>query len=65
MAAANGIITTIVGTGAEGLSGEGGPATNAGIDGPENVALDRVGNLYFSDTNNNRPPSGCSHQYER
>src|SRR5437868_760234 len=48
------IITTIVGTGEKGFAGDGGPATAALLNGPFDVAFDRAGNLYFSDTFNHR-----------
>src|SRR5262245_60152237 len=44
------IITTAVGTGQAGRRGEGGPATSAELNGPFDVAFDRQGNLYVSDT---------------
>ena len=47
-----GIITTIVGTGVAGYTGDGGPATSAEINGPGGLALDSSGNLFFGDTNN-------------
>jgi hypothetical protein len=50
----NGVITTIAGTGTNGFSGDGGPATNAAMWGPDCLALDAFGNVYFSDINNNR-----------
>jgi hypothetical protein len=50
----NGIITTVVGTGQEGFSGDGGPATQAQLAGPQAVAVDRAGNLYVSDNRNQR-----------
>ena len=37
-----------------GLSGDGGPALNAELCQPHDVALDRDGNAYIADTNNNR-----------
>ena len=46
---ASGIITTVVGTGTPGYSGDGGPAVNAEIKWPSGIALDRYGNLYFVD----------------
>jgi len=52
--AADGTITTIAGTGAEGFSGDNGPATEARLARPSAVALDGSGNLYIADTNNSR-----------
>lgn len=45
----SGIITTIVGTGVLGYSGDGGPATQAMIGQPYGLALDSAGTLYISD----------------
>jgi sugar lactone lactonase YvrE len=44
-----GIITTVVGTGEPGISGDGGPATEAQIIDPNGIAFDAQGNLYFVD----------------
>jgi sugar lactone lactonase YvrE len=52
--AANGIITTLAGTGTAGFSGDGGAATNAGLFQPKGLALDTLGNLYIADETNNR-----------
>jgi len=50
-----GTITTVAGTGRRGYRGEGGPALEAWIDQPNGgVLIDPLGNLYFSDTHNNR-----------
>src|SRR5437763_448333 len=48
------VITTAVGTGEKGFAGDGGPAQAALLNGPFDVAFDRAGNLYFSDTFNHR-----------
>jgi sugar lactone lactonase YvrE len=50
----NGTITTVAGDGTRGFSGDGGPATTAGLDTPTGVAVDAAGNLYIADTLNNR-----------
>jgi len=47
-------ITSPVGTGEKGFAGDGGPAAKAKLDQPFDVAFDRAGNLFFSDTNNHR-----------
>ena len=44
-----GIITTIAGTGVQGFSGDGGPATNAQLLGPSGLTTDATGNLYIVD----------------
>jgi len=51
---ANGTILSVAGTGAFGYSGDGGPATAAQITIPSGLAVDRSGNLYILDTENNR-----------
>jgi sugar lactone lactonase YvrE len=45
-----GIISTVAGTGQAGFSGDGGPAAQARLSGPFGLAMDKAGNLYFSDT---------------
>jgi sugar lactone lactonase YvrE len=50
----SGIITTIVGNGIAGYSGDGGPSTNAEINAPHGIALDSFGNLYIADPGNSR-----------
>jgi sugar lactone lactonase YvrE len=50
----SGRITTVAGNGTEGFSGDGGPATNATLNTPIGVAVDRAGNLYIADAFNNR-----------
>lgn len=47
-------ITSPVGTGKKGFAGDGGPAAKAELDQPFDVAFDKAGNLYFSDTFNHR-----------
>lgn len=49
-----GTITTVVGNGAWGYSGDEGPALKAQLNNPSGIAQDRIGNLYIADTNNNR-----------
>jgi len=46
--AGSGIISTIAGTGVQGYTGDGGPATAAELNAPTDVALDRFGNLFFT-----------------
>ena len=50
---ANGVITTIAGQPqVHGYSGDGGPAINAELGGPTDVAFDNMGNLYIADSAN-------------
>lgn len=51
---ATGLITTVAGTGNEGFSGDGGPATSADLSAPLAVDLDEAGSLYIVDTDNDR-----------
>ena len=51
---AAGVITTVAGSGADGFGGDGDGATEAALDSPESVAVDRHGNLYIADTGNHR-----------
>lgn len=50
----NGIITTIAGTNSAGFSGDGGAATNAKLNTPYGVAVDAYGDVFISDSLNNR-----------
>ena len=43
----SGIITTVAGNGTHGYSGDGGPATRAGLYGPSGVFVDDAGNIYI------------------
>ena len=46
----HGIITTVAGNGTSGYSGDGGPAVEASLNRPYEVALDVSGNLYIADS---------------
>ena len=50
----SGTITTIAGTGELGFGGDGGPATDARLAFPTDVAVDGAGNLYIADSQNHR-----------
>jgi trimeric autotransporter adhesin len=50
--ASDGTITTVAGNGSAGYSGDGGPAANAQLNLPQDVAVDAAGNLYIADTGN-------------
>lgn len=52
--AITGIISTVAGTGVNGYSGDGGPATSAKLDRPYEVSFDNAGNMYIPDAGNNR-----------
>jgi sugar lactone lactonase YvrE len=45
-------IRTFAGNGTQGFSGDGGPALNASLDSPSDVAVDSQRNVYIADTNN-------------
>ncbi|GAB3726663.1 NHL domain-containing protein [Spirosoma lituiforme] len=48
------IISTVAGTGTQGYSGDGVPATTAKINVTEHIILDASGNIYIADSGNNR-----------
>src|ERR1051325_5615610 len=50
---AAGFITTVIGNGGSGYSGDGGLASGAQLNGPAAVAVDSTGNLYIADSGNN------------
>ncbi|MDX1981859.1 MAG: hypothetical protein SFV51_16430 [Bryobacteraceae bacterium] len=50
----DGQITTVAGTGADGFSGDGGPGSRAQVNGPQGVAIDAAGNVFFADSRNQR-----------
>src|SRR6266496_4284541 len=47
-------ISTVAGSGKEGFSGDGGPATKADLRQPHSIQFDRKGYLYICDIGNNR-----------
>jgi hypothetical protein len=49
-----GLIRTIAGNGKQGFSGDGGPALQARLSGPDGLAVDPSGNLFIADYDNNR-----------
>ena len=51
---ADGTITTVIGGRGAGFSGDGGPASEARIDRPQQIVVDPDGNVYFADSGNNR-----------
>ncbi len=52
--ATTGVISTFAGNSSATFSGDGGPATSAGLAYPQGIALDRSGNLFLSDSRNDR-----------
>lgn len=54
MVTPSGVINTVAGNGIRGFSGDGGPASAATLREPAGIALDALGNLYISDSINNR-----------
>lgn len=51
--ATTGIISTVAGTGAQGFTGDDGPATSATFFNPYDVAVDGQNNIYIADAGNN------------
>ena len=51
---ADGIMTTVAGSGESRFAGDGGDAREANLNAPRGLAFDTAGNLYISDTYNNR-----------
>ena len=51
---ASGVITSVAGTGTAGFTGDGGSPLTAGLNAPQGVAVDAVGNVYIADTGNDR-----------
>ena len=49
-----GIISTVVGTGVAGSLGDGGPASSAQLNRPDNIVFDAAGNLYIKETKNGK-----------
>ncbi|MEG9435906.1 Ig-like domain repeat protein [Edaphobacter sp. HDX4] len=52
--AGTGVITTVAGIGVQGYDGDQGDASAALLDSPQGLAVDGSGNLYLSDTHNQR-----------
>jgi hypothetical protein len=50
--APDGVIKTVVGTGKQGNSGDGGPAREATLNGPKHLCVDRDGSVLIADTEN-------------
>jgi uncharacterized protein (TIGR03437 family) len=50
----DGVLTAVAGNGLNSFSGDLGPAANAQIDTPAQMAFDGAGNLYFADSKNHR-----------
>jgi sugar lactone lactonase YvrE len=50
----DGLIQTYAGTGLKGYGGDGGPAVQAMLNGPNDLVIDDGGDIYFTDVNNHR-----------
>jgi len=48
------LVTTIAGNGIQGAQGDGGKAVQASLDSPSGLAVDAIGNLFISDSHNDR-----------
>jgi DNA-binding beta-propeller fold protein YncE len=48
----DGIVRSIAGTGKQEFTGDGGPATNAGLAAPDSIAIDAQGDIYVADRAN-------------
>jgi cysteine-rich repeat protein len=54
------VVTTIAGNGSSGATGDGGPATSAGLGYPQGVAVDGLGNVFVTGINRVRRIDGAS-----
>lgn len=52
--AKTGLLTLVAGNGTRGFSGDGGPAIEAQLNAPRDLAIDNSGNIYVADSNNCR-----------
>src|SRR5215831_2118010 len=50
----DGTLTVVAGSGSPGFSGDGGPASSAQLNYVHGIAADIAGNVFITDTNNNR-----------